>query len=215
MFLLYKIHKLQCSFQQRQLFGCNLLEVTVTSKYWSHALALWGCVGDGSESAIKTHPRQALLPLQSPPLGIVPHTLVLFLFPTLSAWVLTTKCLVLVFLQNGLAGSSFPLSSFFHIRLSSITIKLYRNKKTKLKLVAFSSNVNQMEINTENKVLEGEKEKYGGSGAVPAYNRGSGWSEGEFHCWRGYSGPLLPGQYLLSTSTSSEDTEGQNHPEAV
>lgn len=72
-----------------------------------------------------------------------------------------------------------------------------------------------MEINTENKVLEGEKKKYGESDAVPAYNRGSGWSEGEFHCWRGDSGPFLPVQYLLSTNTSSEETEGKNHPGAV
>lgn len=122
-----KIHKLQCS----------LLEITVTSKYWACSLALWGCVIGGSGSVIKNHPQQSPLPLQSPPLGVVPHTLGLFLFPTLSTWVLPGKCLVPVFLQDRLAGSPFSLSSFFHIKLNLITIKLCKNKKIKINLLRF------------------------------------------------------------------------------
>lgn len=65
------------------------------------------------------------------------------------------------------------------------------------------------------KCLEGEKEKYEGSDAMPAYDRGNGWSEGEFHCRKGDPGPFLTGQYLLSTNTSSEEKEGRNNPGAV
>lgn len=88
----------------------------------------------------------------------LPKTLGLFLFPTLSALVLTGNCLVL---QNRLVGSQFSLSSFLYTlyisSVSAITINLYRNKKNKINLVAFSSIVNLMEVNTENKVLKRKK----------------------------------------------------------
>lgn len=109
-------------FNSTKPFGYNLLEITVTSKYRARSLALWCSVGGGSGSVIKNHPQHSLLPLQCPPLGLVPHTLGPFLFPTLSAWLLPGKCLVLVFLQKGLAGSPFSLPSFFHIKLNLITI---------------------------------------------------------------------------------------------
>lgn len=67
-------------------------------------------------------------------------------------------------LPKRVSWQPFSLSLFFDVKLNLITIKLYGNKKIKIKLVAFSSIVDGMELNTENEVLRGGKRKIWGVG---------------------------------------------------